>query len=231
MDSPIDSDHLPEFPGVKHYFLPEDLIISSQPFPVLLEDAKKEAEENEVNLSVMIDELHSDEVTNLIHARPDCVIYPFSKDPKPYCKKCFCCKCQIPASKCRWWEKHCSLSGVVNMKEGEKKLANNSKGHIVSDNEQSNQNVRTSCNNYQKRAEHAEEALVELKKLVGSFQKRAEEAEAAITEIKSIIGNILDGSKGKLKVKCIEKGIKVSGKSGMKHKYAWVLLENFFGKA
>ncbi len=165
---------------------------SLQTFPVLLDNTKKEAKENEVNVSVVIDELHLDEVMSFIHVRPDCVIHPFSKDPSLYCKKCFCCKCQKSASKCRWWEKHCSLSGVVNMKEGEKKLANNSKGHIVSDNEQSNQNARTSCNNYQKRAEHAEEALVELKKLVGSFQKRAEEAEAAITEIKSIIGNILD---------------------------------------
>jgi hypothetical protein len=59
---------LSEFPGVKHYFLPEDLNNSSQPSPLLPEDIKKEAEENEVNVSVMIDEHHSDEVTNFIHA-------------------------------------------------------------------------------------------------------------------------------------------------------------------
>jgi len=174
---------------------------SLQTFPVLLDNTKKEAKENEVNVSVVIDELHLDEVMSFIHVRPDCVIHPFSKDPSLYCKKCFCCKCQKSASKCRWWEKHCSLMRVVNGKKGD-----------------------------QKRAEDAEEALVELKKLIGGFQKRAKEAEAAVTQIKSIIGDNFDGSKGELKEKCIGKGIKVSGKAGMKHKYACALLENYFGK-
>lgn len=32
MESPVDPDHLPDFSGgVRHHFLPEDLIISSQP--------------------------------------------------------------------------------------------------------------------------------------------------------------------------------------------------------
>jgi hypothetical protein len=63
-------------------------------------------------VSVMIDEHHSDEVTNFIHAWPDCVIHPFSNH-RLYCNKCLCCKCQKPASKCHWWVKHCSLTGVT----------------------------------------------------------------------------------------------------------------------
>jgi hypothetical protein len=67
MDSPFNPNHLPEVNGGCFCVLPEDLIISSQPSEFLL-DIAREAAENKANLSVVVDENLSDEVTNFIHA-------------------------------------------------------------------------------------------------------------------------------------------------------------------
>ena len=46
MDSPVDPDHLPDFSGgVHHHFLPEDLIISSQP-SLFLQDMAADSKHN-----------------------------------------------------------------------------------------------------------------------------------------------------------------------------------------
>jgi hypothetical protein len=117
--SPVDPDHYSDFIGdVLSYLLPEDLVVSSQPSP-FLQDILTESEEN-ANLSVVIEEHLSDEVEIFIHGRPDCVIKPFSKDPKLFCEKCFCCKCQIPAMLCPMWEKHCLVTKIGDVEVDKK---------------------------------------------------------------------------------------------------------------
>jgi hypothetical protein len=64
MESPFNPNYLPEVNGGCFYVLPEDLINSSE----FLLDIAREAAENKANLSVMVDENLSDEVTNFIHA-------------------------------------------------------------------------------------------------------------------------------------------------------------------
>ncbi len=120
MDSPIDPDHLSEFSAGFHPFLlPEDLIISSQPSP-FLQDIKEDNEEM-VNLSMVIEEHLMDKVNNFIHGRPDCMRYPYSKDPKLYCEKCFCCKCQKSDLDCALWDKYCYITEIDGIKKIEKK--------------------------------------------------------------------------------------------------------------
>mmetsp|Transcript_50011 Transcript_50011/g.50852 ORF Transcript_50011/g.50852 Transcript_50011/m.50852 type:complete len:230 (+) Transcript_50011:73-762(+) len=41
------------------------------------------------------------------HNRGDCITYPFTKDPKLFCGKCFCYACDVIASKCMKWKVHC----------------------------------------------------------------------------------------------------------------------------
>jgi hypothetical protein len=75
--------------------------------------------------------------------------------------------------------------------------------------------------NYQKRAKEAE---------ASNYQKRAAEAEAAAEEIIGFIGTIFDASHEELKNLCNKKGVKVVGKSAMKHKYACALLKEYVKK-
>lgn len=46
------------------------------------------------------------------HPRMHCVIHPFGNKNgthrKRYCDNCYCCVCQIPASKCKMWVEHCN---------------------------------------------------------------------------------------------------------------------------
>ena len=117
--SPVDPDHHSDYiGGVLSYILPEDLVISSQP-SAFLHDILDESEEKG-NLSVVIEEHLSDKVEILIHGRPDCVICPYVEDPKLFCEKCYCCKCQIPAVMCPIWEKHCLITKIGDVEVDKK---------------------------------------------------------------------------------------------------------------
>jgi hypothetical protein len=76
----------------------EDQILFSQPCLFLQDMMGSKAEENYV--FVFIDDENSSKVTHHIHAWPDCVVHPFLDNPKMYCKKCYCYRCQELASKC-----------------------------------------------------------------------------------------------------------------------------------
>jgi len=62
---------------------------------------------NNTFLSVIIDEEQSDKVCHPIHGRPDCVVYPFKKDPRLHCETCWCTTCEVAATKCKFWNFHC----------------------------------------------------------------------------------------------------------------------------
>lgn len=67
-----------------------------QPLLVLL-DMEKE-KKHEADVSVFIDDEQSDKVFHPIHSRPDCVVYPFKKDPTLHCESCWCVVCQEVAA-------------------------------------------------------------------------------------------------------------------------------------
>jgi len=68
----------------------------------------------------VIQEHLSDKVEILIHGRPDCVICTYVEDPKLFCEKCYCCKCQIPAVMCPIWEKHCLITKIGDVEVNKK---------------------------------------------------------------------------------------------------------------
>ncbi len=121
------------------------------------------------------------------------------------------------------------LTGVDCGKKGKKKAVA-SKEIKVSDKEQLEQDIGNVHDDDQKRAKDAEPSSEDLKKIIGLFQKRAEEAEAALGMMKNTIGTILNASKSDLKEMCDRENIKVFGKPGMKHKYAYALLHIFIEK-
>lgn len=94
----------------------------------------------------------------------------------------------------------------------------------------SKQDIRNILDNNQNRAKDVVPCSGDLKKIIGLFQKRAEEAEAALGTMKNTIGTILNASKSDLKEMCDHENIKVFGKPGMKHKYAYALLQIFIEK-
>jgi hypothetical protein len=77
---------------------------------------------------VVIDEHLSDEMINLMRGQPDCIIYPYLEDPKLFCKKCFCCKCEKVATDCPLWEKHCLVTKVDCNEKVEEKQEQKLKG-------------------------------------------------------------------------------------------------------
>jgi len=73
------------------------------------------------DLSVIIDEGKSDKVFHPSHASPDCVVYPFKKDPELYCETCWCVSCEILASECKFWDVHCNVTRKQVRKEAQMK--------------------------------------------------------------------------------------------------------------
>jgi hypothetical protein len=92
-----------------NWILPEECIYSSQPSLFLLdmEKVKKQEALDSTFLPVIVDEEQSDKVDHPIHGRPDCVVYPFRKDPELHCETCWCITCEVPAAKCKSWNVHC----------------------------------------------------------------------------------------------------------------------------
>jgi hypothetical protein len=238
--SPVDPDHYSDFIGdVLSYLLPEELVVSSQPSP-FLQDILTESEEN-TNVSVVIEEHLSDEVEIFIHGRPDCVIKPFSKDPKLFCEKCFCCKCQIPAMLCPMWEKHCLVTKIGDV-EVDKKSSKGKKKAIrkggrkgvdktpviideVTDTNAKKETV-DDASNYKKKAEEAEASLQQLKNELDNYIKRATEAEVALADLRASIHSYIGMDHDELKGICIQKGIKnIGGKPTKKHKFFFAILK------
>jgi hypothetical protein len=47
------------------------------------------------------------------HARENCAVHPFAKDPSRKCPNCFCYVCDQAASECPRWEEHCRATHTV----------------------------------------------------------------------------------------------------------------------
>lgn len=89
--------------------------------------------------------------------------------------------------------------------------------------EQMKKIVTTTIETHQKRAETDETASVELK----HYKKKAEDAAAALVEFKREILAILDADNKELKKRCHDQNVRIFGGAAMKHKYACALLENY----
>jgi hypothetical protein len=238
--SPVDPDHHSNFiSDVLSYMLPEELVVSSQTSP-FLQDILTESEEK-ANLSVVIEEHLSDKVEIFIHGRPDCVMKPFSKDPKLFCEKCYCCKCQIPAMTCPMWEEHCLVTKIGDW-EVDKKSRKGKKKNIQKDGrkgvdknpiiieEVADDNAKKEtvddAPNYKKKAEEAEAALTQLKNEVDNYIKRAADAEAALANIRASLHSYTDMDQDELKGICIQKGIKnIGGKPTKNHKFLFAIVK------
>jgi hypothetical protein len=123
MDSPsFLSDNTSPFHYQNNWILPEECIIHSQPSLFLLDIMEDERKHHAASdLSVIIDEGKSDKVFHPSHARPDCVVYPFKKDPELYCETCWCVSCEILASECKFWDVHCNVTRKQVRKEAQMK--------------------------------------------------------------------------------------------------------------
>jgi hypothetical protein len=82
------SDNPLPFHNQNNWILSEESIIPLQPSLFLLDIMEEERKQVALELSVIIDEEHSDKVFHPSHAHPDCVVYPFKRDPKLYCETC-----------------------------------------------------------------------------------------------------------------------------------------------
>ncbi len=165
----------------------------------------------------MIEEHLSDKVTNFIHGRPDCTIFPYVNDPKLYCEKCFCCKCQKSASVCKFWNKHCYITKIEKLPIEEK----------VGDEKKRTTSIKKGKEKHQE-SEKKKAVGSSIKKhdLLNNYQKRAEEAEAALKELKDSLRSVLNMNEDELKVICKEKDVKVFGRASGKHTYVCAYLNH-----
>jgi hypothetical protein len=103
------------------YLLSEENIIFLQP-SLFLQDMERALDNKDHNkasqsVSVLIDEVNSDDVVHPIHARPDCPAYSFTVNPILYCDTCWCYRCEKPASICKFWKDHCHATGPEKVKK------------------------------------------------------------------------------------------------------------------
>jgi hypothetical protein len=194
--------------------LEENQILFSQQYLFLQDMMGGGAEEN--NLSVFIDEENSSKVTHLIHARPDCVVYPFLDNPKLYCAKCYCYRCQESACKCLFWDAHCHATSFKDEDGGDskdimKEVPEKSmtvkgetlkkktvqKAPLTSNERDKKPNKKTEAcltgskkstlQDYPKKEKNARK-----ENIIEDYKERAEVAEAASEELKKKVGTTID---------------------------------------
>lgn len=52
-------------------------------------------------------------LTSFPHPRSLCTLHPHKISPLLFCPKCYCYVCDVPASECKQWDKHCNAKSGV----------------------------------------------------------------------------------------------------------------------
>lgn len=90
---------------------------------------------------VVLDTGNSTNAMAMPHSREDCLVKPFSKQIQPmssnignkaYCSKCYCYVCEVLASLCTDWERHCDATHKNAAWKSEKAYASNTIYRIMS---------------------------------------------------------------------------------------------------
>lgn len=109
---------------------PEVVVMEAAPFRTL----KTADINNSINEMCVITSYRGDNaLADYPHSRADCVVFPFVRDPKKKCSNCFCFVCDIVATECVEWSRHCKASYSSSNWQREREKNRETRGSTAAD--------------------------------------------------------------------------------------------------